>query len=531
MKKYIYQLKFIIILEIFFSLIESISLALMAYLPKLIFDNDLSSLEAKSVIPIILLYILCGIISIATIYAAMLCDWKIGIRFENLLKRDYFRAILNLGKQEFYKHSTSEYISLQSNDITQIEQDYLCPLISSINAIIKVVVFGIVMLLGVDWRITCVIVSLSLIAAILPKYTGKMTSKKRVAFLDNVSKYTDTIYDFFNGFKEINSRCKGNIISSHHAVLDITSKSRLRYGKSRAGALAINEIARKAVELAGFVLTVILLLHNSISLGTAVATLGFINSFIEPLEDTLYNFTTMASVKDTKDKIFNLLSKTSTNYTKSKQKFTTKILVDNISVVQGDFKINNLSTEFQYGKSYAIVGHNGSGKSTLINTILGYVPYTSGKISIDGDEIINLDTSALVTYVPQKSHIFNANYMTNVTMFSTYPDLNILNSLDLPTETVNKICSQEDCTNLSGGEKQILAYMRARNSNTPILILDEPFSAVDAHIKEILFNDVTSLKDKLVIMICHESQSTLDKFSYVISLANGEIISCHEKNR
>jgi ABC-type proline/glycine betaine transport system ATPase subunit len=76
---------------------------------------------------------------------------------------------------------------------------------------------------------------------------------------------------------------------------------------------------------------------------------------------------------------------------------------------------------------------------------------------------------------------------------------------------------------LSGGEQQIVAYIRARNSDTPILIMDEPFSAVDKHSKQLLMEDIASLTNKTVIMITHDIDESLNYFDKIIKMDNGHI--------
>ena len=88
---------------------------------------------------------------------------------------------------------------------------------------------------------------------------------------------------------------------------------------------------------------------------------GFIESFIEPLEETLYCFTTMETVKDVKDKVFKLLS-SKTYAKKVKKYFQSNMELKNVCVHNGDFNLKNISLSFEKNKHYAIIGSNGSGK-------------------------------------------------------------------------------------------------------------------------------------------------------------------------
>lgn len=524
MKKYIKKIRVEIILQIFFSTIGSLSLAMLAYLPKIVFDS-LTNVTSRITVLVIAAFCILSIISIIASYFEMLFNWKYAVKFENSIKNDYFKAVIQYDDIEFHKREISDYISIQSNDIMQIEQDYLTPMVSAINQIIKLIIFGIIMFFGIDYRIALVIFIASFISAILPKYTGSFTSSKRLSFVNALSRYTNIIYDFFTGFRQINSRTAKQLIDRHVECLDETTTSRYNYGMSKSISLSINSAARTIVQILGFVMAIVLLIKGEISIGTSVATLGFISSFINPLEETLYCFTTMETVKDVKNKVFGIIQSDKQDYRSVKKDFAYNLVVNNLCSHNGTFKLENITLVFEKNMKYALIGNNGSGKTTLLNTIMGYVPIDSGEILIDGSNLSRFDLAWLVTYVLQKSHIFSANYSNNVTMFQSYNDLSndLIQKIGLKQEIVNKIKTQDKSTELSGGEQQIVAYMRARNSGTPILIMDEPFSAVDKDSKLLLMKDLASLKDKTIIMITHDVDESLCYFDKVFQMNSGSL--------
>lgn len=526
MKKYIIKIKFEILLQIFCSAINSLSLAALAYLPKLVFDSLLTSRTNKFIIIIIIEFCVLSFISVISSYFEMIFNWRYAVKFEKSIKKDYFNTILQYDDITFHQREVSDYISIQSNDIMQIEQDYLTPLVSAINQIIKVIIFGLIMFLGIDYRIASVVFISSIITSILPKYTGKLTSSKRLNFVNNLSKYTNLIYDFFTGFREINSRTVRNILKCHSGELDNTTYSRYDYGKGKSLSLTINSFARAIVQILGFVMTVILLIQGKISIGTSVATFGFINSFIAPLEETLYCFTTMETVKDVKNKVFNILENRRKNNKDIKSDFQHSLKLIDLCSHNGDFQLEHISLNFDKNKHYAIIGNNGSGKSTLLKSIIGFIPIDSGQLLVDGCELSQFDLSWLMTYIQQKSHIFSTDYINNITMFQSYIDISdeLIREIGLSQELVSKIKKQNNSIDLSGGEQQIVAYIRARNSETPILIMDEPFSAVDKYSKQLLMKDLASLKNKTIIMITHDIDESLDYFDEVIKMNNGRCI-------
>jgi ABC-type multidrug transport system fused ATPase/permease subunit len=523
---YIRKIRFEIFMQVLFATLGTIAIGLMSYIPKIIFDSFTVNVSFKFIFIIILLYLFLSLISVFSSYFEMIFNWKYAVKFENLIKKDYFTSIMKYNDIDFHKRAVSDYISIQSNDIMQIEQDYLTPMVSAINQILRVIIFGAIMFFGIDYRIAMVIFISSLFAAFLPRYTGKITSPKRLDFVDKLSQYTETIYDFFTGFRQINSRTIKKITQRHQEKLDNTQKSRFNYGKSKSLSLSINSMARTVVQVLGFATAIILLYKGEISIGTAVATLGFITSFIDPLEESLYCFTTMETVKAVKNKVFAMINNNYSN-NKLKESLNYDIILNNANLHNGTFKLEDISLIFQKNKHYAIIGPNGSGKSTLLNAILGYLYLESGEILFNNKDITEYDLSWNISHIQQKSHIFSSGYIDNVTMFESYCDLSdeIIHQIGLSQDLVKKIKEQLKSTSLSGGEQQIIAYIRARNSGNSILVMDEPFSAVDKDTKKLLMEDMSNLSDKTIIMVTHDVDESLDYFDEIIRLDNGHIIN------
>lgn len=527
MKKYIRQIKFEILFQIIFAILESAALAALAYLPKLIFDlvTKDSQQATKSVLMLMMAYVCISLLAVGASYLEMLFTWRYAIAFENSIKDDYFSAIIQYDDAAFHQKDISEYVSIQSNDIMQIEQDYLTPIVSAINQIIKILVFGIVMFIGIDWRIGLVVMSTSLLAALLPRYTGQKTASKRLIFVEKLGAYTNLIYDLFSGFREITPRTAKNIINENKKALHQTKTSRYDYGKNKSISLAINRLSRTAVQLLGFSMATWLLYRGDISIGTCIATLGFISSFVDPLEEILYCFTTIETVKDVKNKVFNLLNQPPTQAKIIQKDFAQKLELRQVSLTNGNFSLKDISFTFEKNKHYGLIGHNGCGKSTLLNTLMGYLPQSSGDIFLDGQPLSQYQKEWLITYLVQRSHVFSTDYYNNITLFDSYRDTSeqLLCQIGLSETLIKRLKTQNNSQQLSGGEKQILAYLRARNADTPILLMDEPFSAVDQDTKQKLMKDISTLKDKTVIMITHDLDESLAYFDQVIQLNEGQL--------
>uniref|UniRef100_A0A8C5SLC3 ABC-type glutathione-S-conjugate transporter n=1 Tax=Laticauda laticaudata TaxID=8630 RepID=A0A8C5SLC3_LATLA len=189
-----------------------------------------------------------------------------------------------------------------------------------------------------------------------------------------------------------------------------------------------------------------------------------------------------------------------------------------------DILLYSITLEIAHGSLVAIVGSVGSGKSSLISAMLGEMENIKGHINIQGS----------MAYVPQQAWIQNATLKDNIIFGSSldetryqqvleacalHPDLKLLPGGDL-TEIGEK------GINLSGGQKQRVSLARAVYSNADIYLLDDPLSAVDAHVGRHIFDKVLGpeglLQNKTRILVTH-NLSFLAQVDDIVVLEAGTV--------
>lgn len=268
------------------------------------------------------------------------------------------------------------------------------------------------------------------------------------------------------------------------------------------------------VTLSAMMIVGYLLYKGEITIGAGVATLGYVESFIYPIRYILDDINSINSSKEVKAKMIQFLDQEPCDAPKI-MSFNQGITCENVSVTLGDFHLINFNYHFEKGKKYAIIGHSGSGKSTLLNAIASEVTLHSGKISLDDSCLVSSDASHVMTYIRQHEHIFTDNIHNNVSVYASY-DL-------IEDDLLKLIENAEDCTKLSGGEKQLVAYARSKASDTKILLMDEPFSALDKVKAKKVIQDLMTL-DKTVIHVSHRlDQSLLEGYDAVLEMENGRL--------
>lgn len=200
--------------------------------------------------------------------------------------------------------------------------------------------------------------------------------------------------------------------------------------------------------------------------------------------------------------------------------------------------LKDVSLSINRGEIFALLGPNGAGKTTLINIVCGIANLTSGKVFVDGHDIVSEFrlTRAKIGLVPQELPTETFETVWNTCRFSrglfgkgTNPDHveNVLKSLSLwdKKDTISM--------ELSGGMKRRVLIAKALAHEPDILFLDEPTAGVDVELRQDMWNVVKALRKQgvTVILTTHYIEEAEQLADRVGVINNGEIILVEEKNK
>ena len=174
----------------------------------------------------------------------------------------------------------------------------------------------------------------------------------------------------------------------------------------------------------------------------------------------------------------------------------------NLSKKYGKILFNELSINLEKGEILAIIGPSGCGKTTLLRCICGLEELDSGKILLNGDDITKIPAEERgIGLLFQKPVLYpHLSVSGNLSLASFYNHDKALVEVGLPN------FEDRDVDTLSGGEGQRVALARALLANPNVLLLDEPFSALDLDMSIKLISDVRALlKDRScpAILVTH----------------------------
>lgn len=206
--------------------------------------------------------------------------------------------------------------------------------------------------------------------------------------------------------------------------------------------------------------------------------------------------------------------------------------------------LKSISFQIEKGEFLSIIGPSGCGKTTLLKMINRLIKPTSGKIYINGENIYDKDPITLrrnMGYVIQQNGLFP--HMTIKDNIEIIPKLEkkkseeiykrtieLMNMVDLnPDEYLNRYPSE-----LSGGEQQRIGVARAFANDTDIVLMDEPFSALDPITRADLQNELLTLQSKLnktIVFVTHDMDEALKLSNKICLMKDGEIIQFDEPEK
>ncbi|NPC91911.1 ABC transporter ATP-binding protein [Bacillus sp. WMMC1349] len=291
-------------------------------------------------------------------------------------------------------------------------------------------------------------------------------------------------------------------------------------------------------------------IHGSLSVGTMVAFVGYIERLYNPLRRLINSSTTLTQSIASMDRIFEFID----------EPYELKDKPDAIKVkqLQGIVEFKNVSFQYEktnenilqqlslraeQGETIALVGMSGGGKSTLVSLIPRFYDVTGGNIYIDGIDVRDYQARSLrnqIGMVLQDTFLFSESIRDNISIGNPEaPMEQIVEAakaayahdfiMELPDGYDTKV--GERGVKLSGGQKQRISIARVFLKNPPLLILDEATSALDLESEHYIQDAMEKLaKDRTTFVVAHRL-STITHADKIVLIENGQIaeIGTHQE--
>ncbi|MBC5863161.1 ABC transporter ATP-binding protein [Flavobacterium turcicum] len=558
LNKYFVKYKYSFLLGILFTIIAQI---FMLYTPKLI-SQSFKAIEAfakdttvakdviydelvSNILMIIATTIVAGFLTF--LMRQTLIVMSRHIEFD--LKNEVFRQYENLS-QNFYKQNrTGDLMNRISEDVSKVRM-YVGPAVMyTINTVFRFAIV-IVYMYNVSPTLTLyTLLPLPILSYAIFKLSSEINVRSTI-FQQYLSKVSSFSQEIFSGIRVIKAY---SLEEQHQAnMVDLATESK---NKSLSLAKVQSLFGPLMLALIGISNLVVIYFGGMMYIDGTIKSIGIIAEFILYVNmltwpvASLGWVSSMVQEAEASQKRLNEFLKIEPeiqNNTTQKSIIEGAIVFDNVSYTYEDTNItalHNISFTVKKGETLAILGKTGSGKSTILSLISRMYDVTSGKISIDGNEIstVNLfDLRNSIGIVPQDAFLFSDSIKNNIKFGkenATDDEVQNAAKSAVVHDNIMGFNKQYDTVlgergiTLSGGQKQRVSIARAIIKNPPILLFDDCLSAVDTETEETILNNLFQIcKDKTTIIVSHRISSAKNA-DRILIVDNGQIIQQGSHNQ
>ncbi|WP_028992060.1 ABC transporter ATP-binding protein [Thermoanaerobacter thermocopriae] len=536
MKKYILKYKFLILVNAILIIFVSALKALQAILFKIIVDTSVGNLNYS--ISALIWYSVGFLIAVFT---AETLSKAASAAFNKKVLIDYKQSIIeSFINSRRRKITSSELISLLSNDVRMIENNYLTSLISIMENILLFVV-SLYLILRINVYLTIVIFIFGWVPVIVPQFFTKINQELKGQYLKKLERFTTRIKEMAQGFEVIKAFNIENKILNM-ALKDNKDAEMAGY-KSDAfqgfqGALSI--VSGFAMFFVNILVATYLVLRGYITVGSMIAAVQLMNYIVNPLISASVYATKIKSVEKIADKIQKEIidvSKEEVSQGDKPFEFRNSIEIKNLTFSYDGKRnaLSNINIKLDKGKKYTLVGESGCGKTTLLRVLLNHITDYDGQVLIDGIDIREFDPASYyrkVSIIQQNVFMFGDTLKNNICLYSECSEEELNEALRQSglIQVVEKLPKGLDTVvgegevELSGGERQRIAIARALIKKAEILLIDEATAALDKVTASDIERTLINL-DATVLAVTHKlTPEILKKYDEIFVMRDGEII-------
>ena len=475
-------------------------------------------------------------------YAQKYITTSVGQWVMHDLRLTLYHRIQRLSLSYHDRSQTGDLISRVTSDIDAIQSFIASGLLSSlINCITLVGMVGV--MFYINWRFTLVALCIApVLFAVVYTYTRRIKKASREV-RKKEGEIVSVIQEVLSSIRVVKAFAREDY-----------EERRLEEESLESVEIALRARALKA-KLAPFVDIIVAIgtglvlwfgarmaLEGSLSAGSLIVFIFYLGKMYKPMQElskmtdayskASVGYERIREVLDAERQVRDLPGARRAPYFKGQIEFD-KV---NFSYEEGHPVLKDVSFRIEPGQVAALVGPTGAGKTTIISLIPRFYDPASGAVKIDGFDVRSFTQKSLrqqMSFVLQETLLFHGTVWNNIAygkpqasrveIFRAAELANAHEFIEKMPEGYNTIIGERGVT-LSGGQRQRIAIARAIIRDTPILILDEASSGLDAASEKLVFEALDRLmQDRTSIVIAHRL-STIRRANIIFVLKDGQII-------
>lgn len=458
------------------------------------------------------------------------------------MRKEISEKINRMPMKYFESRTYGEVLSRITNDVDTLGQGLnqsVTQIITSTATIIGVIV----MMLSISPLMTLIALVVLPVSAILMSTVVKFSQKYFRTQQNYLGKINGQVEETYSGHLVIKAFNKEketieNFDKTNNVLYTSAWKSQFLSGLMQPIMMFVGNMGYAGVAISGGILAI----RGTIGIGDIQAFIQYVKNFTQPIQQIAQVINQVQSMTAASERVFEFLGEKEEDQTAENPVALTnpkgavtfshvRFGYDPKQVVIKDF-----SADVKPGQKIAIVGPTGAGKTTIVKLLMRFYDVDSGSISLDGHDIRDFNRHNLRDYfgmVLQDTWLFKGTIMENIRY----------GRLDATDEEVIAAAKaahadhfirtlpegyemelNEDASNVSQGQKQLLTIARAILADNPVLILDEATSSVDTRTEERIQKAMDNLMEGRTSFIIAHRLSTIKNADLILVMKEGDII-------
>ena len=458
------------------------------------------------------------------------------------MRKEISEKIDRMPMRYFESRTVGEVLSRITNDVDTLGQGLnqsITQLITSVSTMIGVLV----MMLTISplmTLITIVILPISLLLISLVVKRSQKYFKKQQEYLGNVNGQVEEVYSGHLVVQAFNKQ-KDSIETfdrTNRKLYESAWKSQFLSGMMQPIMMFVGNLGYVAVAFSGAMLAI----QNVITIGDIQAFIQYVRNFTQPIQQIAQVMNMLQSMAAAAERVFEFLSEEEESlqpeHPLQLEKIEGNVTFDHVAFGYQEDKviIHDFSADVTPGQKIAIVGPTGAGKTTMVKLLMRFYDVNSGAILVDGHNIKEFNRHDLRNgfgMVLQDTWLFKGTIMENIRygrLDATDEEMIAAAKAAHAHHFIQTLPGgyqmelNEEASNVSQGQKQLLTIARAILADNPIMILDEATSSVDTRTETRIQKAMDNLmKGRTSFVIAHRL-STIRDADLILVMKDGDII-------
>ncbi len=458
------------------------------------------------------------------------------------LRVDITSKINRLPLKYFDKKTHGETLSVVTNDVDTIAtslNESLTNIITSVTAAIGIII----MMLSISWQMTLVTLITLPLSLFLLSFIIKNSQKYFVAQQNHLATLNGHIEEAYGGHTVIKAF---NYEDKSIQQFNVYNQNLYESGWKAQFLSGLMQPIMGFVGNVGYVFVAILggylAVRNLISIGDIQAFIQYVRMYNQPVAQLAQASNVIQSTLAASERVFNFLDEKEVSADvivgANTENISGRVVFENVQFGynENEMIINNFNMEIYPGRKIAIVGPTGAGKTTLVNLLMRFYELNSGAIYIDNTNITDFkrsDLRRLFGIVLQDAWLFNGSIMDNLRFGNLEAtDQQVIDAADRAyvdhfiktLEHGYQTEINEESSNISQGQKQLLTIARAFLADPKILILDEATSSVDTRTEVLIQKGMAKLMEGRTSFVIAHRLSTIRDADVILVMDHGDIV-------